>query len=156
MCGAAGWVTSHSRTVWSALPAAKVCPSGLNATEYTVLEGPVNGRPSRIGWLGLVTSHRRTVLSPPAAARVRPSGLNATEYTSLVGPVNVASARDCPGVLTSHSRTAWSLLPAASVRRSGLSATDCTTPRGPRMRVAGIMAEESSKPERASLVGEIW
>ena len=29
------WVTSHCRTVWSALPATSVLPSGLNATEST-------------------------------------------------------------------------------------------------------------------------
>ena len=31
--GWAGSVTFHNRTVWSALPVARVCPSGLNATE---------------------------------------------------------------------------------------------------------------------------
>ena len=46
--GCAGSVTFHSRTVSSALPAASVVPSGLNATEYTVLAGPVSV-PSRTG-----------------------------------------------------------------------------------------------------------
>jgi hypothetical protein len=33
--GWAGSVVSHSRTVWSSLPLARVCPSGLNATALT-------------------------------------------------------------------------------------------------------------------------
>jgi hypothetical protein len=33
----------HNRTVWSLLPVAMVCPSGLNATEMIELVWPVRG-----------------------------------------------------------------------------------------------------------------
>ena len=46
--GCAGPATSHNRTVSSALPAASVLPSGLNAAEYTMFAGPVS-RASRTG-----------------------------------------------------------------------------------------------------------
>ena len=72
-------MTFHSQIVPSMLPAARVCPSGLNATESTPLVGPVRGRPIWVGWAGSVTFHSRIVPSRPPAARVCPSGLNATE-----------------------------------------------------------------------------
>src|ERR1700761_4312607 len=70
-------------------PTARVLPSGLNATDSTVLLWPATR-----GWLmswrggaGSLTFHRVTVLALKpklsAAARVLPSGLNVSEYTSL-------------------------------------------------------------------------
>jgi hypothetical protein len=39
VCGCAGSVTFHSRTLPSSLPLARVRPSGLNATEFTAPAG---------------------------------------------------------------------------------------------------------------------
>ena len=78
---------SHSRTVSSALPAASMVPSGLNATDSTYPAAPVSGRPSGLGEAGSAMSHSRTVSSALPAASIVPSGLNATEYTVLAGPV---------------------------------------------------------------------
>ncbi len=77
--------TSQRRITLSAPPAARVRPSGLNTTEYTVFVGPpsANG-PNDSGLPGSVTSHSRTARSAPPEARVRPSGLNATEKTVSV------------------------------------------------------------------------
>ena len=72
------------------LAVARVCPSGLNATEKTPLVWPVTV-PSVCGWRGSLMSHNRAVSSPLAVARVCPSGLNATEKTVLVWPVRVLS-----------------------------------------------------------------
>jgi hypothetical protein len=68
-------VASHSRAVLSALAVARVCPSGLNATESTPLVWPVRVL-SGLGWWGSRTSHNRAVLSALPVARVWPSGLN--------------------------------------------------------------------------------
>src|SRR5215472_8947616 len=68
----------------SSLPAARVLPSGLNATELTELV-VVTGRR---GWR-VARSHNRTLPSWLPAARVLPSGLNATELTE---PVEVKTA----------------------------------------------------------------
>ena len=54
----------------SVLAVARVCPSGLNATEWTALVGPVARGPGR--------SHNRAVLLTLAVAKVCPSGLKAT------------------------------------------------------------------------------
>ena len=42
------WLTfiGHNRTVWSLLPVARMCPSGLNATALMKLVWPVKGSPS--------------------------------------------------------------------------------------------------------------
>jgi len=60
---------SHKRTVLSALAEAKSLPSGLNATENTLMVWPVSGSPRG---LPLATSHKRTVLSAPAEAKSLP------------------------------------------------------------------------------------
>jgi hypothetical protein len=62
-------VTSQRITVLSALPVARVCPSAVNATEFTDPVWPARGWPIRVGRAGSVTSHRITVLSAllPAA-----------------------------------------------------------------------------------------
>ena len=81
--------------------AARVLPSGLNATEQTAPVWPVNALPIR---RSVATSHNRAPLSARLPlARVLPSGLNATEPTGPVWP-----ARESPiwrWVATSHSRT---------------------------------------------------
>ena len=84
-------MTFQSRTVSSALPAASVLPSGLNATDCTYPAAPVSGLPSGAGCAGSARSHNRTVSSALPAASVLPSGLNATEYTVFAGPVSRAS-----------------------------------------------------------------
>ena len=61
--GSGRWLaTSHSRTVLSSLPLARVLPSGLNATERTA--DPIGGAPVRGSpiWRRLATSHSRTAL----------------------------------------------------------------------------------------------
>jgi hypothetical protein len=56
-------VTSHSHTVPALLLAARVWPSGLNATDQTVLVGPVRGWPIGVGRAGLATFHSQTFWS---------------------------------------------------------------------------------------------
>ena len=82
-CGRAGSLTSQSRMSRSALPTASTCPSGLNATEYAVLVGPVSALPSFTGVAGSVTFHSRTSSSALAAASRSPWWLNATENTAV-------------------------------------------------------------------------
>src|SRR6478752_1530217 len=80
---------SHSCTVPSPLPAARVSPSGLNTTELTAPAGPLS-RAAEVGEVrqlhGVGRPHNQTPSALPAA-RVAPSGLNATELTGAVGPV---------------------------------------------------------------------
>jgi hypothetical protein len=53
---------SHSRTVWSSLPVARVCPSGLNATDQTGSVWPVRGSPGAgVGRVGGVPQPHRLV-----------------------------------------------------------------------------------------------
>ena len=77
----------------SLLAAARVRPSGLNATELTPSVPPASGWPSRAGRAGSVTFHSQTMPSVPPAARVRPSGLNATEEITFLGPVDSVLSR---------------------------------------------------------------
>ena len=70
--GCAGLVMFHSHTLSSALPAARVRPSGLNATELTKLAGPVRGWPSCAGCAGLVMFHSRTLSSSAAGGQGPP------------------------------------------------------------------------------------
>src|SRR5437764_1069158 len=86
--GLVGLTTFHNRTVMSLLPLARVCPSGLNATELTTSVWPVRGGPRGVGWAGPVTFHNRTVWLVLPLARVCPSGLNTTELTRLVWPAS--------------------------------------------------------------------
>src|SRR5271165_3748925 len=115
-----GLATFHSQTVPSPLPAARVCPSGLNATEVTPSLGPARVCPFSVAWEALLTFHSQILAGPPPAfqvvpaARVCPSGLNATEVTPVVGPVRgrpiwVAWA----ALLTFHS---WTVRPSATAR----------------------------------------
>jgi hypothetical protein len=83
-------LVSYNRAVLSALAVARVCPSGLKATDLTLLVWPVRA-PSGLGWRRSRISHNRTVLSELAVARVHPSGLKVTEFTAPAWPVRVAS-----------------------------------------------------------------
>ena len=74
-----GSVRFHSRTVWSALPVARVCPSGLNATALTRLVWPVRSAGGMF--------HRRAVWSVLPVARVCPSGLNEVPPVARTPPV---------------------------------------------------------------------
>ena len=67
--------TSHSLIVPSALPEARVLPSGLYATNRTTSVCPLRVARS----LPVCTSHSLTVLSWLPEASVLPSGLNATD-----------------------------------------------------------------------------
>jgi hypothetical protein len=54
----------HSRVVWSLLPLARVCLSGLNATVLTALVWPVRGEPrGRVGRVGGVPQPHRLVVA---------------------------------------------------------------------------------------------
>jgi len=75
---------SQSCAVWSLLPVARVCPSGLKATELTVSVWPAMTGPGR--------SQSRAVLSALPVARVCPLGLKATDQTMLVWPVGWGGA----------------------------------------------------------------
>ncbi len=134
-----GWVTFHRLTTPADRTAARVRPSGLNASDRTELmasQSPTPvfaGRPSRTGWLGLVRFHRSTKPpeppSPrlfvwPPTARVWPSGLNASDRIESTPPSSGSGAPSAAGWLgseTSHSRTVfWWTYPAARVWPSGL------------------------------------
>ena len=101
--------------VLSSLPLAKVCPSGLMATEVTTLECPVRVR--------LTCPVERfqilSVLSALPLAKVCPSGLMATELTELECPVRVRLT--CP--VERFQILSVSPLPLAKVCPSGLMAT---------------------------------
>ena len=75
---------SHSRTVRSALPLARVRPSGLNATELTELVWPVRGGPRGPNISSL--SRARTKLGPDAVRFL---------FEEVTGPVGAPQA---PGV----------------------------------------------------------
>ena len=63
-------------TLLSALPEARVLPSGLKATLLHRARVPGERLAQAAG--GVATSHRMMVLSPLPEARVLPSGLKAT------------------------------------------------------------------------------
>src|ERR1044071_10431727 len=77
--------TSHSFTVLSSLPEARVRPSGENATDLRGSACPLSVMIS----VWLCTSHSFTVLSALAEARVRPSGEKATDHTPALCPSRV-------------------------------------------------------------------
>ena len=64
--------TSHSHTLPSRPPLAKIEPSGENDTEYTSPSWPL----SMVFCLPLDTYHNRTLLSRPPLAKIEPSGEN--------------------------------------------------------------------------------
>ena len=74
----------HSRVRPSALAAASVRPSGLNATENAMVPGESGTVASGRGRAGSVTDHSRTVPSSPQVASSRPSGLKAANSTTPV------------------------------------------------------------------------
>ena len=125
--GVRGVVTFHSHTLSSPLPAARVRPSGLNATDLRRTcrpSGPVSSWPICTGCAGLATFHSHTLSSALPAARVRPSGLNATELTSLARAAQHRGRK----VPQPHGAV---MSPAARVCPSGLNATDATPPLAP-------------------------
>ena len=130
-------------------------PPGLNATEYTVLAGPVSGAAHGTGRAGSVAFHSRTVLSAPPIARIPPFGLKATEKT-----VSVSALSGRPsGTGRPRSATFQSLIseysPAAAITRPlGVKATVSMTPGGPRIRVTAGVVYDSRRLDRASGVGE--
>jgi len=63
---------SHSLSVPSSEPEARIFPSGLNATDKTMSVWPSRVRTS----LPVATSHSLIVLSVEPEARSRPSGLS--------------------------------------------------------------------------------
>ena len=122
--------TSHSRTVLSPLPLARVLPSGLNATEKTLPVWPVSGAPTG-RWLA--TSHSRTVLSSLPLARVLPSGLNATESTVSVWPVSGSPDRPVAGDIPQPHRA------VSAAAGQGLAV------RAERHRVDGMRCDPSER-----------
>src|SRR6266851_4071766 len=78
--GWAGLAMFHSQTLPSSLPAARIFPSGLNATEVTTPVMPmgwsggvgrgwlVSSWSRRAGWAGLAMFHSQTLWSLPLAA----------------------------------------------------------------------------------------
>jgi hypothetical protein len=70
-------VVSHSFTVLSCEPLARILPEGLKATELTQSVCPVKV----CMLLQLVVSHSFTVLSNEPLARTLPEGLKATDRT---------------------------------------------------------------------------
>src|SRR5947209_1480080 len=113
-----GGGTSQSRTAVSALPDIICCPSGLNATLFTLSVCPVNGCPI---CLRVPASHNRRVLSELPDTIHFPSGLNATLVTVAVGPVSRSPI--CLPLLASHIRRLLSAPPETIRCPSGLNAT---------------------------------
>ena len=83
----------HTSTLASEVPAARLCPSGLNATALTQFVAPVKvpsgtALPDCPAARAAPSRHNHTFLSRLDAARSRPSGLNATPETCMAGPVS--------------------------------------------------------------------
>ncbi|GHH92662.1 hypothetical protein GCM10017779_31190 [Streptomyces capillispiralis] len=76
--GRRGSDTSHSATVPSLSPVARVAASGEKATVWTLWRLCMCRSALATGRAGSATSPSRTRLSLPAAARLWPSGLNST------------------------------------------------------------------------------
>src|SRR5437762_3500941 len=100
----------------SALPEARVLPSGLKATLFTLSLWPMRGEPICVGEAGLATSHRITVLStlPEANILALAIGLKATLFTPSLWPMRgepicVGEA----GLATSHRIMVLSAPPEA-------------------------------------------
>src|SRR5262249_10151659 len=105
--------TSHSLIVWSALPVARVLPSGLKATELSQSVCPVR---VAVRW-PVATSHNLRAVPPPEAS-VLPSGLKDRKSTKpLRLRVRVFWP---PGTL--QNVTLFSTLPVATDLPSGLNA----------------------------------
>ena len=90
--------TSHTLTIPSQAPEARIVPSGENATETTSSACPL-----KVAIFSFVaTSHSFTSPPPSPEARIVPSGENATETTSSACP---SSAVIIVCVSTSHNTT---------------------------------------------------
>ena len=113
--------TSHNRTVPSALPLARVLPSGLNATEKTESVCACEGRDTAEA--DHVPQPHRAI----AAAAGQGLAVRAERHRQVAG-VEPVKLPICWRVATSHNRTRASLLPLARVLPSGLNATEKTEP----------------------------
>src|SRR5579859_1678059 len=115
----------QSVTVWSSIPAARVVPSGENATAYAYPTGWIAE-----SLLPSSTLHTWTAFAPPesAAASVFPSGEKARELT--VPPDT--NLRSCSPSLTRQSQITPSSPPEARVWPSGANATVSIALVGPR------------------------
>ena len=82
--GVARSARSHSSTVPSSPPVARVCPSGANATESRSWRGRSAARRGGAAWPVSQVPQQHCPVKP-AVARVRPSGANATEITPRCG-----------------------------------------------------------------------
>src|ERR1017187_1407261 len=111
---------SQSRVRLSPLAAASVRPSGLNATENTLLTESFSVA-SRRGRRGSLTDHTRTVPSSPALARSRPLRLNVTNSARpwVDASIGWPSGVSAPPLVTCHSCTSPSPYPAARARPPG-------------------------------------
>src|SRR5205085_10119826 len=108
---------SHSRIVWSKLPLASVCPSGLQATQCTPSVCPVSvwhthGLPSSL------TSQSLTLPSQLALASRLPSGAKASPRTQLLCPESVCTQVADWVFCISHTRMCPSKPPLTRQRPS--------------------------------------
>ena len=86
----------HTSTLASDVPAARLLPSGLNATVLTQFVAPVSvpsgtalpGLPLPVPAPAPASRHSHTFLSRLDAASSLPSGLNVTPETCMAGPVS--------------------------------------------------------------------
>ena len=128
--GRAGSVRFHNRTVSSALPAARVCPSGLNATETQCRRGRSGAGPAGgAGRVGEVP--QPDVVIGAAGGQDVPVGAERHRVdTGRVAGQGAAQRAGWAGSVRFHSRIVSSAPPAARVRPSGLNATDWTAMAG--------------------------
>src|SRR6266446_6265528 len=110
---------SHSLTVRSQPPLARVRPSGAKASAYTQLLCPASIRTLAPCCAPCISQSRMLPSKLPLASRL-PSGLQATAYT---GPLSPVSACSCVPLEASQRRTVAPSPPLASVCPSGEKAT---------------------------------
>ena len=133
--------TSHSRTVPSPSPLARVVPSGLNATAFTTVFG-AGERAADLPAGGHVPQPHLAV----AAAAGQGRAVRAERHREHHAAWPVSGPPICRRVATSHSRTvpSPSLPPLARVLPSGLNATAFTGLAWPvRTAIPGRVAAAS-------------
>ena len=142
----------------SAPQAARILPPGLNASEYTVLAGPVSGSLYLTARSGSLTFHSADLVPAPAAASVRPSGLNATAYSGrplFPGSSGEPTSTGWPGPATFHSRSVPSAAGHGQHPVIGAEADRLDHPRSVGQPGRGRGAGDSSRLARASGVPAI-
>src|SRR6266852_1491116 len=107
--------TSHSLTVRSQLPLARVLLSGAKASPVTPVVCSVSLCTQGVGWVFCLSHPRICPSKLPLASRL-PSGLQASAYTGPLWPERVWR---CVPDVASQSRTVASFPPLASVHPSG-------------------------------------